>query len=163
MRVHWYLVHTKPRQEQRARENLERQGYPCYLPLMPAERLRQGRLEVAQVPLFPRYLFIRLDSGQGGAGWGPIRSTLGVTRLVAFGGTPARVPQGLIDVLQAREAPEAHPYFAPGERVRVASGPFAGLEAVYQMSDGTERVQVLIEFMTRPVLLGVAPDQLRKM
>ena len=45
--MHWYLVHTKPRQEKCALENLHRQGYQCYLPTIPAEKLRQGLLTVA--------------------------------------------------------------------------------------------------------------------
>jgi len=32
----WYLLYTKPRQEQRAVENLKRQGYIAYLPLIAA-------------------------------------------------------------------------------------------------------------------------------
>lgn len=56
--MHWYLVHTKPRQEKCALENLHRQGYQCYLPTLPSEKLRQGLLTVADEPLFPRYLFI---------------------------------------------------------------------------------------------------------
>ncbi|MDR0735595.1 MAG: hypothetical protein LBF51_01965, partial [Zoogloeaceae bacterium] len=31
--MHWHLIHTKIRLERRALENLERQGYECYLPL----------------------------------------------------------------------------------------------------------------------------------
>ena len=44
--MHWYLVHTKPRQEGLALENLERQGYECYLPTLPSEKLRQGVVTV---------------------------------------------------------------------------------------------------------------------
>jgi hypothetical protein len=36
----WYLVHTKPRQEDVALANLERQGYECYLPQLRIERNR---------------------------------------------------------------------------------------------------------------------------
>ncbi|MCG9029715.1 hypothetical protein LH433_10220 [Laribacter hongkongensis] len=58
--MHWCLVHAKPRQETCALENLQRQGFQCYLPTLPSEKLRQGVLAVADEPLFPRYLFIRL-------------------------------------------------------------------------------------------------------
>ena len=65
--MHWYLVHTKPRQEKCALDNLQRQGYQCYLPTRPSEKLRQRLLTLADEPLFPRYLFIQLgmdDTGQ---------------------------------------------------------------------------------------------------
>ena len=32
--MHWYVIHTKSQQEQRALLNLEQQGYECYLPLL---------------------------------------------------------------------------------------------------------------------------------
>src|SRR4051812_8030711 len=83
--MHWYLVHTKPRQERVALENLERQGFQCYLPTLPSERLRQGLLALSLEPLFPRYLFIRLGEGGSARSWMPIRSTRGVSRLVSFG------------------------------------------------------------------------------
>ena len=80
--MHWYLVHTKPRQEQCALQNLQQQGYQCYLPMLATEKLRQGRLVVSEEALFPRYLFIRLGLGQSDKSWAPIRSTRGVNQLV---------------------------------------------------------------------------------
>ena len=80
----WYLIHTKIRQERVALENLERQGFECFLPLIRAEKLRRGALQVVQEPLFPRYLFIRLGTGLESQSWAPIRSTIGVSRLVAL-------------------------------------------------------------------------------
>jgi hypothetical protein len=38
----WYVVYTKPRQEERARENLSNQGYTCFLHTLRVERLRAG-------------------------------------------------------------------------------------------------------------------------
>jgi len=83
--MHWYLTHTKLRQEQRALLNLERQGYECYLPLLSVEKMSKGEVSVVEEPLFARYLFIRLDVSQSGESWGPICSTKGVSRLVIFG------------------------------------------------------------------------------
>jgi transcriptional antiterminator RfaH len=163
--MHWYLVHTKPRQEKCALENLERQNYRCYLPMLSTEKLRQGQLALVDEPLFPRYLFIQLDTGLSAPSWSPIRSTRGVNRLVSFGSDPAKVHDVLIDVLMAhetamRETPAA--LFTPGERVQVTQGPFAGLEGIYQMSEGERRVMVLIELMSKPVVLPLEPTQLRK-
>jgi len=163
--MHWHVVHTKPRQERCALENLERQGYECYLPLLAVEKIRQGVLTVLEEPLFPRYLFIRLGSGASDKGWGPIRSTKGVSRLVTFGAEPARVDDRLIEQLRAHEGRtggQPKPLFEAGERVLITQGPFAGIEAIYQMSDGESRVMVLIELLSKPVRLGLAPAALRK-
>ena len=82
--LNWYLVHSKPRQELCSLENLERQGFECFLPLIAVEKLRRKLIVVVQEPLFPRYLFIRLDASQEGRSWNPIRSTTRVSRLVSF-------------------------------------------------------------------------------
>ncbi len=58
---------------------------------MPAEKLRSGMLGVLEQALFPRYLFIRLGHGPTAQSWNPIRSTKGVSRLVTFDTTPAKV------------------------------------------------------------------------
>jgi transcriptional antiterminator RfaH len=163
--MYWYVVHTKPRQEQRALLNLEQQGYACYLPTLAVEKIRQGALTVEDEPLFPRYLFIQLDSNQSGKSWSPIRSTKGVSRLVTFGTEPAKVDPQLIDTLRQRPAnlsPEPQRLFNPGERVIIAGGPFVGLEAVYQMTDGERRAMVLIELLSKPTRLTVLPAQLRR-
>ena len=163
--MHWYLVHTKPRQEKCALTHLEQQGYQCYLPTMPSERLRQGSLTVLDEPLFPRYLFIRLGHGDTAKSWAPIRSTRGVSRLVKFGVEPAKVDDGLIDLLKAKESAangEPARLFSPGERVRLITGPFAGIEGIYQMAEGERRVMVLIELMSKRVAVGVSPTELRK-
>ena len=163
--MHWYLVHTKPRQEKCALDNLHRQGYQCYLPTLPSEKLRQGLLTVSDAPLFPRYLFIRLGMGDTAKSWAPIRSTKGVSRLVSFGIEPAQVDDGLIELLRTQEAlvqTDPARLFKPGERVRLTEAPFAGIEGIYQMADGERRVMVLIEILSKPVAVRVAPASLRK-
>lgn len=163
--MHWYVVHTKPRQEPRALLNLEQQGYACYLPTLAVEKIRQGTLVVEDEPLFPRYLFIQLDPTQSGKSWSPIRSTKGVSRLVTFGTEPAKVDPQLIHTLRQRPeqlSPEPQRLFNPGERVIITDGPFAGLDAVYQMTDGERRAMVLIELLSKPTRLTVLPAKLRR-
>lgn len=161
----WYLIHTKPRQEQVALENLQRQGFECYLPMLGIEKIRQGELVVCEEALFPRYLFIRLETGESARSWSPIRSTKGVSRLVTFGVDPARIDDRLVTALRARELltrNSPHRLFAPGDRVCLTAGSFAGVEAVYQMADGEQRAMVLIELLSKPVAIRVAPASLRK-
>ncbi|QWD94852.1 transcription/translation regulatory transformer protein RfaH [Polynucleobacter sp. MG-Unter2-18] len=163
--MHWFLVHTKPGQEKCAQENLHRQGYECYLPTLPSEKIRQGLLTIADEPLFPRYLFIRLGFGHSAKSWGPIRSTKGVSRLIIFGIQPARVDDRLIELLRSKEVllqMEPERLFKAGERVYLMEAPFAGIEGIYQMADGESRVMVLIEILRMPVAVRVAPASLRK-
>ncbi|MBS3951537.1 MAG: transcription/translation regulatory transformer protein RfaH [Methylomicrobium sp.] len=147
----WHVIHTKPRQESRALENLARQGFRCYLPTFKAERIRRGKIYIGIEPLFPRYLFIYSDNALN---WNAIRSTKGVQALVSFGGEIAKVDDQLVDVLQNVEnnfkSGEPDKLFNQGEKVQILSGPFSGMEAVYQMSDGESRALVLMEFLGKP-------------
>lgn len=160
----WYLVYSKPRQELCSLENLERQGFECFLPLISVEKLRRKVIVVVQEPLFPRYLFIRLDASQEGRSWNPIRSTTGVSRLVTFGQMPAKVDDQLVEIIRSTvsDAGVLRRHFEPGELVRINDGPFAGLEAVYQMPDGEARVMVLIDILSKKVSLSIEPPSLSK-
>ena len=115
----WYLIHSKIRQECVALENLERQGFECFLPLIRSEKLRRVALQVLQEPLFPRYLFIRLGTGVESQSWAPLRSTVGVSRMVTFGQTPAKIDDELIaDIrIQSDSAEVELHHFEAGEAV----------------------------------------------
>ena len=52
--------------------------------------------------------------------------------------------------------------FKTGECVRLTEALFAGIEGIYQMADGERRVTVLIEILSKPVAVRVAPASLRK-
>jgi len=157
----WYLILTKPRRERAALDNLERQGFRTYLPRVRSRRRTPHGTTRTVAPMFPRYLFVRLDDRRDD--WGPIRSTIGVTGLVRFGGVPARVPDALKSALQSRdnvagiqELPTR--VLAPGERVRILDRALAGIEAIYQAAAGDERVILLLEMDERVVRLEVRAE-----
>ena len=159
----WYLVYTKPRQEDVAMTNLARQGYGVYLPRVRQLRKRQGRRVPVVEPLFPRYLFIHLDTHTDN--WGPIRSTLGVASLVRFGREPARVPDELVAFLQQKEGQHglhawAEPAYKTGDRVRVAEGAFQGYEGILLAKTSRERVIVLLDILGKQVRTLIASAQL---
>lgn len=169
----WHVVHTKPRLEVQALENLERQGYTCFLPTLDVQKVSRGKFRIATEPLFPRYVFIQLEHAAADAGlnqqsWAPIRSTTGVQRLVSFGTHPAVVGDALIVELaahhQARQAPVA--IFHANDPVVIQQGAFAGVEGIYQrlaqMPSGEARAFVLIELLSKSITLPVAPEHLKK-
>lgn len=153
----WYLVQTKPRQEFRAMEQLQKQDYHCFLPTLKVERLRRGKLETCIEPLFSRYLFVQLGTDSN---WMPIRSTRGVSKLVAFGNRFATLPEVCVEAL--RDSTQRECLFEPGERVAIMAGPFSGLEGIYQKPDGDARALILIELMSQPQKLKFAVETLRK-
>lgn len=161
----WYVVHTKPRQELLALENLERQGYCCYLPQLKHKRPKARKLVIIEEPMFPRYLFIGADAAFHKKGTSYIRSTKGVHELVRFGSEPAQIHfdllNGIFEREQAQHSQPSEP-FQIGDSVRVIDGPLAGLESIYQAQTGDERSMILLKLLNRPVKVQVATAQLRK-
>jgi len=155
----WYLVQSKPRNELRALENLVRQGYETYLPLMEVERLQRGKLLKKMEPLFPRYLFLHLEEGNDN--WGPIRSTMGVAGLVRFGQAYAVVSNEVMEAVRERTQDIKKTLFAAGDAIRVVSGPLLGLEGVFEIADGEQRSFVLLEFMQKQQRVSVSTADLR--
>jgi transcriptional antiterminator RfaH len=163
--MHWYLVHTKPRQEMHARDNLERQGYECFLPQIQIQKVQQGELVEISEPLFPRYLFIRPNPQTPSQSLLPVRSTSGVRQLVRFGPEPTRVGDDLISALRVQAAEFSvapRPILHPGDPVSLTKTPLAGLDGIFQMTDGECRAMVLLQILSRPVRVAVPYSSLKK-
>jgi transcriptional antiterminator RfaH len=124
----WYVVMSHPQAERRAAQHLDRQGYQAYLPLLAVrqrDRVVRSMWHAVQVPLFPRYLFVRFDAARDP--WRPVLHTLGVASLVRVGNLPIACPDGAVEALVATEdgrrtleAPRA--LFAPGDAVSLGAG-----------------------------------------
>jgi transcriptional antiterminator RfaH len=160
----WYLIYTKPRSEELARDNLQRQGYETYLPLMKASRRRRGRYYTNIEAMFPRYLFIHLDSEYDN--WMPIRSTLGVTQLVRFGMLPAQVPTNLIAALHANETEQGIqnrplPQMQPGDTVEIIEGPMTGLRGTFERLVSNERVALLLDIVGKHSRVTLSRHEIR--
>tara|TARA_R110002073_G_scaffold260853_1_gene423713 strand:+ start:97 stop:597 length:501 start_codon:yes stop_codon:yes gene_type:complete len=145
---YWYLIHSKPKDEKLAQDNLERQGYETYLPLILGRTKKRGKTTKSILPMFPRYLFIHLSDQTDD--WGPIRSTLGVSSLIRFGATPAKVPDNLIKTLKHNENSQGiHELtsapLSPGDKLLIVEGPFEGYEATLFSQKSDDRVIVLLK------------------
>ena len=156
----WYAVATKARDEAVAKANLERQEYRVFLPTISLKKRRQGRWTPVTEPLFPGYLFVSLVLGADDPA--PIRSTVGCIGLVRFGQNHTRVPSSLIAALHGKSNGAVDPPlpFNQGDKVRLIAGPFAGIEAVFDMPRGEERVQVLLQLLGKVQRLTVNKDDL---
>lgn len=151
--LRWYLILTKPCSEEIARVNLERQGYRVYFPRLQQRRLYRGRWIERISALFPRYVFLQVNTGQQSLA--PIRATLGVADAVRFGTEYAVVPGQVVDSLIRRGDPESglhhlkRPLFEPGAPVKITAGAFAGLEGIFERETGEDRVIVLFDILGR--------------
>lgn len=150
----WYVVQTHPHAEAKAQEHLRRQGFSTYLPQFIKSRRHARKTERVKRPLFPRYMFVLIDSTQ--QNWHSIRSTIGVSSLIGGETGPVAVRDGVIDALRAREdgdgcvRPES-PRFLPGAAVRVMDGVFAACLGLFECMSDKERVAVLLDLLGRRV------------
>jgi transcriptional antiterminator RfaH len=152
--IRWYAVHTLPHQEMRAECNLRRQGFDAWLPVFRKARRHARKVDSVVVPLFPTYLFVRLDTEL--ERWRSINGTFGVVKLLCTGDVPQAVPDGLVDGIMRRQNADGFVQipprqFAVGEALRVAAGPFADLEGIYEGMSGRDRVVLLLNLLGRKV------------
>jgi transcriptional antiterminator RfaH len=164
----WHVIHTKVREEFRALENLQAQGFEVFLPTCQVQKKLQGKIKLAVEPLFSRYLFIRLSDVS--SNWFPIRSTRGVSQLLRFGVSfePVVLPDPIIDCLKQRCAKEEplHELFNSGELLEITQGPFKGFigffEKLKTLPDGISRALLLVEVLGSTQRLEIDLPQLKK-
>ena len=157
---HWYLLQTKFRQERKAAQELEQQNITVFLPLYRSEKIIKGVRVTKEEPLFLRYLFAWLNVEN--TNWTSVRSTRGISNIVAFGNGPAIVDQAIINELRQIDLLPKEPYFEMGEKVRVVGGSLKGLSAIYQTADGLSRASILLEFMQQNQYLSIDNQLIKK-
>jgi len=111
------------------------------------------------------YLFIELDAGADN--WRPIRSTIGVNKMVQFGNSPAVAPIELIELIRSCEDEHGYVPFdldAPkkGDSIQVAEGPLFGARGIFIEKKRLDRVVVLLDIVGRQTRSVVDASQVEK-
>ena len=151
----WYAVQTHLHAEVRALGHLERQGFAAYLPRYLKRRRHARRLERVPAPLFPRYLFVNMDLDS--ERWRAVHSTIGVSRLVCHGDTPATLPNNVVEEIQRREDESGlvqlfdSARIKPGDRVRIVEGAFSDHDGIFECMDDRQRAVLLLDLLGRAV------------
>ena len=152
----WYLVHALPKGERKAVFHLGAQGFKTFLPQFRKTVRHARQLKTVAAPLFPRYLFIRLNLERDR--WLSVRSTLGVSTLITCMGRPAPIPPGVVEALIAQSEGGLVQFGASlveGQSVRIVSGPFADFVGTLARLDDAGRVRVLLELMGTTVPVSI--------
>ena len=144
----WYVLHTKPKQEERANRNLVAWGVETLHPKLKARRYNEvtGVSTYITQPLFPRYLFAKFNAGEQ---LSKILFTRGVHNVVCFGDSPASVSEDIIDVIRERidenGVVKANDDLKPGDKVVISAGPLRNLTGVFEREvKGSERSMILL-------------------
>jgi transcriptional antiterminator RfaH len=153
----WIVVGCHPNKESLALENLRRQAFEGYCPMLRRQVRHARRTYDTLRPLFPSYVFVALESARGS--WRRLLSTRGVRSVIGCGGSPSTLKNEFIESLRAREVDGAIsrpvvPYRV-GQRVRLNRGAFDGLVATIIDIDERDRVVILLDLLSRPVRVNV--------
>jgi transcription antitermination factor NusG len=154
----WYALQTYPRHEKRVHNDLTLRGIECFLPLYEGvHRWKNGCRVRVELPLFPGYLFIRIDPAERFKAL----SLPGAVSIVGSASGPWPLPDSEIvslrTSLQSRKF-EPHPYLAVGQKVRIKSGPLANLTGFLVRQSGGFRVVVSVELIRQAAAVEVDID-----
>jgi transcriptional antiterminator RfaH len=163
--IRWYVVYTHQGAERVAEGHLQRQGFQTYLPICRKITRHARRVAKITMPLFPRYLFIAVDTAT--QRWRAINSTFGVKQIISMGERPSAVPDGVVDEIKAREAAEGLIEIAPkspfktGETVHIIGGPLADQVGHFQRLNEKDRASVLLDMLGRKIEVQVPLQTVR--
>ncbi len=151
----WYLIQTKPKQEEVASLNLINQDFEIYYP--------KTKIKDKVIALFPRYIFIQLnDKNQN---WSPIRSTKGVANFVRFGIKFAKVPDDIIMSIKLQEDDTVEKLidlskFHQGDSVQIQEGALKDQQAIFSHYDGQMRAIVLLKILHQDQRLALKENEI---
>lgn len=153
--LRWYATYTCANHEKRVSKQLDQRSVEHFLPLYETVRRWKDRRVRLQLPLFPGYVFVHLALCDRLK----ILQIPGVVRFVGFHGHPTSLEDLEIEALRAglnegRNA-EPHPFLTVGRRVRITSGPFAGVEGILKRRKAGLRVVVSLQLIRQSVALEV--------
>jgi transcription antitermination factor NusG len=147
----WYALQVRSRYEKIVTAHLSRKGFECFLPLYKLRRRWSDRVKEMECPLFPGYVFCRLNPLDRL----PIHITPGVVLIVGQGKTPEPIDETEIAAIQSAVKSgfpsQPCPFLQIGQRVRIDSGPLWGLEGVLLDFKGHHRLVLSVPLLKRSI------------
>lgn len=149
----WLCAEPHYGQTARAIDELRKQSFAIFSPMVWERRTKGERVRRIEVPMFPGYLFVRFDPSLGS--WGRIKNTRGVRGLLMVNSRPAVLPDAAI-LMVASNATELNAEFEAkakaiipkGTTLRATKGPWAGFEGVCLWHE-KDRIRVMLGLFGR--------------
>ena len=162
--LRWYAIQTKVNRERDVEKRLTNLHLEVFLPWLRVRRRIGNSFHWVKVPLFPGYVFSRLDMLVSGR---LARYAPGVKDFLTFGSQIAEIGEDIIEGLRQRcpdGVVQIDPVKAqPGDTVRINEGPFFGLEAIFEQKlKSRDRVAVLLEILGRQTRIVLGSETIAK-
>lgn len=154
----WFVIYTRPRHEKKIAKELENSSICNFLPLVKRLRNWSDRKKYIDAPLFPSYIFVRLEDMQT-----YFRSLEidGVLHYVKVGRQIASVSETIINNLKLlvshspNEVEVSSEYMCPGRSLIIREGPFTGFCCEVVEYKGRQKMLVRIELLQRNILVDI--------
>lgn len=156
----WFAIYTASNHEKRVAQHLEIKEIETFLPLYHVTRRWKNRTTAKlDLPIFPGYVFARFDPAQRGR----VTEVPMVYSIVSHRGAPTPLADEEVArlrmVMETRQV-HPYPYIKVGNRVRVRSGPLAGLEGIVVRTYGGLSVVLSVDMIQKSVAVHVEADEL---
>jgi transcription antitermination factor NusG len=151
----WYAVMARTGREKSATLLLENAGYECLLPVSKYTRQWSDRIKEVEVPLFPGYLFCRMDPHNRL----PVLMTPGVIQIVGAGKTLIPVEEGEIAAIQRVVknglSTMPWPYLQVGHVARIEEGPLRGMTGIIVRIKSGMKLVLSVNLLQRSVAVEI--------
>jgi transcription antitermination factor NusG len=162
----WYVIHTHPKQEDRACSNLKVLGVSIFNPKIKDLRYNQFSIVPTYITksLFPRYIFARFKLNDL---YHKVRFTRGVYSVVGFADGPTPISEEAIKLIQSNIKEDGFvkvdEEIRPGDRVMVKDGPLKNFAGIFEreMKD-TDRVRILLETVSYQAHIEIERDMVKR-
>lgn len=159
----WYVLRTRSRYEKKTFEALLNLGISAYLPIKKTKKQWSDRLKVVEEPLFSGYLFIQFHEKDRYS----ILNLPGVVKFVSFAGNYATVRSSQIQAIKTMllnentiEVVDTELY--SGQKIRITSGIFKGIEAVLVHHNGKGKLMLKVDAIGQGVLLEIGRTKIEQ-
>ena len=163
MEKKWFVVQTKPKHENRSLFHLKNKGLETYLPKMEVMTFHARRRSMIQKPLFPGYLFVRVNADRN---LNKVRWTQGVTRILFNSLQPMPLGDEVIEEIRDMEDYDGIIRRRPlqeHKKVRITRGPFKDITGtvVCWLSE-RERVKILLDVISYQASVELHPSLIER-
>ncbi|MDC3129305.1 transcriptional activator RfaH [Paracoccaceae bacterium] len=162
--MNWYLLQIKPNAHVTACENLRRQSFEVFLPVISKTTQKKGKFLDTKVPLFPGYIF--MGTSVDPIPWKSINGTRGISKAVTLDGIYRSINALIIEGLQHRC--DKHGVLrrlndiVATDRIKIERGPFAEFICTVEQIKDDQRALVLIDILQQQTRAEVSLDDISK-
>ncbi len=159
----WYVVKTKPQQDQRAKDNLARLGHHVFSPYRNVSFTRSNKIFTNRQSVFPGYLFININKRNSQS----INSTFGVSYLLCDGfkkpiAVKPKIMKQLFESCCSDGELTLKNDLQPGDKVRIFKGPLLNSLAYISTLKDNDKALVFLELMGQFSSVHISRSSLEK-